>query len=111
MSAREFINGYRPRAGERFGEPPSQAEDAVGDGLTGSRVMPISAARLAAFEILLRVQEQGAYASELLHSGRLASLSAADRGLCTELVMGTLRWQSVLDRRHSGSLLAKTEPD
>jgi 16S rRNA (cytosine967-C5)-methyltransferase len=59
--------------------------------------MPISAARLAAFEILLRVQEQGAYASELLHSERLASLSAADRGLCTELVMGALRWQSALD--------------
>ena len=59
--------------------------------------MSISAARLAAFEILLRVQEQSAYASELLHSERLASLSAADRGLCTELVMGALRWQSALD--------------
>jgi len=59
--------------------------------------MPISAARLAAFEILLRVEEQGAYASELLHSERLASLSAADHGLCTELVMGALRWQSALD--------------
>jgi 16S rRNA (cytosine967-C5)-methyltransferase len=59
--------------------------------------MPISAARLAAFEILLRVQEQGAYASELLHSERLVSLSAADHGLCTELVMGALRWQSALD--------------
>ena len=22
MSTREFINGYRPRAGEKFGEPP-----------------------------------------------------------------------------------------
>ncbi len=59
--------------------------------------MSISAARLAAFEILLRVQEQGSYASELLHSERLAALSAADRGLCTELVMGALRWQSALD--------------
>jgi methionyl-tRNA formyltransferase len=26
MSAREFINGYRPRAGERLGEPPRLAE-------------------------------------------------------------------------------------
>jgi 16S rRNA (cytosine967-C5)-methyltransferase len=59
--------------------------------------MPISAARLAAFAILLRVEKQGAYASELLHSERLAALSAADRGLCTELVMGALRWQSALD--------------
>ncbi len=60
--------------------------------------MPISAARLTAFEILLRVREHGAFASELLNSERLASLPAADRGLCTELVMGALRWQSVLDR-------------
>ena len=59
--------------------------------------MSISAARLAAFEILLRVREHGAFASELLNSERLASLPAADRGLCTELVMGALRWQSVLD--------------
>jgi 16S rRNA (cytosine967-C5)-methyltransferase len=59
--------------------------------------MPISAARLAAFEILLRVEKQGAYASELLHSERLTALSDADRGLCTELVMGALRWQSALD--------------
>ena len=59
--------------------------------------MPISAARLAAFEILLRVREHGAFASELLNSERLTSLTAADRGLCTELVMGALRWQSVLD--------------
>jgi methionyl-tRNA formyltransferase len=27
MSAHEFINGYRPRAGERLGEPPQQAEE------------------------------------------------------------------------------------
>ena len=26
MSAREFINGYRPHAGEKLGEPPGQAE-------------------------------------------------------------------------------------
>ena len=60
--------------------------------------MPASPARTAAFEILLRVERQNAYASELLHSQRLAALSPADHGLCTELVMGTLRWQSVLDR-------------
>src|SRR5512143_2206139 len=46
---------------------------------------------------LLRVQQQDAYASELLHSDLLKNLSTADRGLCTEIVMGVLRWQSVLD--------------
>lgn len=59
--------------------------------------MPISPARAAAFDILLRVQQQAAYASELLHSDRLDKLSSADRGLATEIVMGVLRWQSRLD--------------
>ena len=59
--------------------------------------MPISPARTAAFDILMRVEQQNAYASELLHSHRLESLSTADRGLTTELVMGVLRWQSLLD--------------
>ncbi len=39
--------------------------------------MPISPARAAAFDILLRVDQQDAYASELLHSDRLDSLSLA----------------------------------
>ncbi len=59
--------------------------------------MPVSAARAAAFDILIRVNELDSYASELLHSDRLNHLTAADRGLCTELVMGVLRWQSALD--------------
>ena len=59
--------------------------------------MAASPARKAAFQILLRIQEQDAYSSELLHSGLLSDLSAADRGLCTEIVMGVLRWQSALD--------------
>ena len=56
--------------------------------------MPVSPARAAAFDILLRVNELDSYASELLHSDRLNDLTTADRGLCTELVMGVLRWQS-----------------
>ena len=61
--------------------------------------MPISPARAAAFDILLRVEQEHAYASELLHSDRYAKLSSADQGLATELVMGVLRWQSRLDER------------
>ncbi len=61
--------------------------------------MPVSPARAAAFDILLRVEQQDAYASELLHSSRLDGLSPADRGLTTEIVMGVLRWQSLLDRQ------------
>ncbi len=59
--------------------------------------MPVSPARAAAFDILLRVEQQDAYASELLHSDRLDKLSPADRGLTTEIVMGVLRWRSRLD--------------
>lgn len=54
-------------------------------------------AREAAFDILLRAEQRQAYASELLHSDRLDKLSPQDRNLCTELVMGTLRWRSWLD--------------
>ncbi len=62
-----------------------------------NRCVPISPARAAAFDILLRVDTQAAYASELLHSTRLEKLSPADRGLTTEIVMGVLRWRSRLD--------------
>src|ERR1019366_2111740 len=59
--------------------------------------MPVSPARAAAFDILLRVDRQNAYAGELLHSERLDKLSVVDRALATELVMGVLRWRSRLD--------------
>ncbi len=56
----------------------------------------VSPARLAAFEILLRVAD-GAYASVLLAS-RAEELKTQDRALCHELVMGVLRRQLWLDR-------------
>lgn len=56
---------------------------------------PVSPARLAAFEILLRVAD-GAYASVLL-AQREAELKPQDRALCHELVMGVLRRQLWLD--------------
>jgi 16S rRNA (cytosine967-C5)-methyltransferase len=83
--------------------------------------MPVSPARAIAFEILRRVEEQGAYAADALHA-RLGSSgtmrrpernAAASRGkanafregpvnrrdaaLATELVFGVLRWQRLLD--------------
>ena len=59
--------------------------------------MSTSPARTAAFDILVRIERQDAYASELLHSKQYAQLSPADHGLATELVMGVLRWQSLVD--------------
>ncbi len=55
----------------------------------------VSPARLAAFEILRRVDD-GAYASVLLAT-KAEALSSADRALAHELVMGVLRWQLWLD--------------
>jgi 16S rRNA (cytosine967-C5)-methyltransferase len=57
----------------------------------------VSPARLAAFNILLRVERESSYAVELLHSPVLDELSPVDRNLTTEIVMGVLRWRSSLD--------------
>lgn len=59
--------------------------------------MPVSPARAAAFDILLRVERESSYASELLHSTAYERLTPGDHGLATELVMGVLRWRSRLD--------------
>ncbi|MGA2978883.1 MAG: 16S rRNA (cytosine(967)-C(5))-methyltransferase RsmB [Terriglobales bacterium] len=61
--------------------------------------MAASPARAVAFEILLRVEREESYAAELLHSAPLSKLSSRDHGLATELVMGVLRWRSLLDQR------------
>ena len=55
-------------------------------------------ARTAAFDILLRVEQTDAFASELLHSPGYSKLAASDHGLATELVMGVLRWKPSLDQ-------------
>src|SRR5271168_1251102 len=59
--------------------------------------MPASPARAAAFDILLRVERESSYTSELLHSATYETLSTPDHALATELVMGILRWRSRLD--------------
>ncbi len=71
--------------------------------------MPVSPARATAFEVLLRVEREDSYAAELLHSTRLAKLFSRDHGLATELVMGVLRWQSLLDRRLAAASSQKVE--
>jgi 16S rRNA (cytosine967-C5)-methyltransferase len=61
----------------------------------------ISPARAAAFDILLRLEREASYASELLHSRAYDRLSPLDRSLATEMVMGVLRWRSLLDHEIS----------
>jgi 16S rRNA (cytosine967-C5)-methyltransferase len=57
----------------------------------------ISPARAAAFDILIRIDRESSYASELLHAKTYANLSSVDHNLATELVMGVLRWRLRLD--------------
>jgi 16S rRNA (cytosine967-C5)-methyltransferase len=71
--------------------------------------MAVSPARAAAFEILLKVEREKSYASELLHSSRFAKLSSADHGLATEIAMGVLRWQALLDRHLARASAQKLE--
>src|SRR6476661_2786770 len=74
--------------------------------------MSTSPARAAAFDVLFRVERNDSYASELLHSSQLAQLSPADHSLTTELVMGVLRWRSLLDAeigRFSSKLIDKLD--
>ncbi len=67
--------------------------------------MPISPARVAAYEILLRVERDRAYASALLPRYE-SELGERDAGLCHQLVLGVLRRKLYLDKRireHAGS--------
>ena len=59
--------------------------------------MPISAARRIAYDVLSRVETQQAYASDLLHTALTEKISAADAALATELSLGVLRQQRLLD--------------
>jgi 16S rRNA (cytosine967-C5)-methyltransferase len=59
--------------------------------------MPVSAARKIAYEVLLRVATDGAYASDLLHSLLGPQVKNEDAALATEISLGALRWQRLLD--------------
>ncbi len=71
--------------------------------------VPISPSRIAAFDVLLRVEKESAYAAELLHSDKVTMLDARDRNLAMQIVMGALRWQSRLDSELSRFLSGKNE--
>lgn len=57
----------------------------------------IAPARQAAFEILRKIGLQLGNSDALLHADSVDRLSQPDRNLCATLVLGTLRWQRVLD--------------
>jgi 16S rRNA (cytosine967-C5)-methyltransferase len=59
--------------------------------------MSISRARTIAFDVLLRVAKQNAYADEVLRAELDETVKTEDAGLATELALGVLRWQRLLD--------------
>ncbi|MGA8034762.1 MAG: 16S rRNA (cytosine(967)-C(5))-methyltransferase RsmB [Candidatus Acidiferrales bacterium] len=59
--------------------------------------LAVSASRKIAFDVLGRVAAEDAYASELLHSKLDASVKPEDAALATEISLGVLRWQRLLD--------------
>jgi 16S rRNA (cytosine967-C5)-methyltransferase len=78
-----------------------------------SAVHAISAARKAAFGILLSMERGQEHSDDLLRGKDVAALSPADRNLTTALVLGVLRWQISLDMQLKGSLKkpgAKLDP-
>ena len=54
--------------------------------------MPISPARVAAFQILKRVETDNGYASDLI--GRATQLDSRDAGLTSQIVYGCLRYMA-----------------
>lgn len=82
--------------------------------------MPLSKARAIAFEILCRVETEGAYATDLLHAelnfpsgtGLGVPIKTEDAALATELTLGVLRWRRLLDvllERHLKKSVSKLD--
>lgn len=59
--------------------------------------MAISPARQIAYDVLRRVEAEGAYASDVLHTELGANIKPADAALATEITLGVLRWRRLLD--------------
>ena len=78
------------------------------------RAGPVSQSRYEALRILVRVEQDRAFADIVLeHALAHARLEPRDAALCTELVYGTLRWRRHLDWRlapHLKRPLEKLDP-
>jgi 16S rRNA (cytosine967-C5)-methyltransferase len=59
----------------------------------------VSAARIAAYETLSRIEVARNFAVDLLQAPDVSRLKAVDRNLTTQLVMGVLRWRGDLDHQ------------
>ena len=79
-----------------------------------SPVAQISAARKAAFQVLMAVERGQSHSDDLLRGKGIDALSAPDRNLATALVLGVVRWQILLDHQLQALLKhpnAKLDPE
>lgn len=86
--------------GRRLARRPRGAEAVppVSAGATALAARRRPSARGVALEVLVRTETTEAYADRLLETlADRAELAPRDRGLATELALGTLRWQRRLD--------------
>ena len=65
--------------------------------MNAKQSLSVSPARQAAFDILIRVEKEDAYASVRIAALSQSDLSREDRALTQEIVLGVLRWQRSLD--------------
>ncbi|HYN86466.1 MAG TPA: 16S rRNA (cytosine(967)-C(5))-methyltransferase RsmB [Pyrinomonadaceae bacterium] len=96
MTKRGAGGSKRGRGGARR-EARGGADDAPAQTKAAAQTQAVSPARRAAFEILRRVESEGAFAAPLLASAA-GELDPEDRALCHELVLGVLRRRLWLDR-------------
>lgn len=74
--------------------------------------MPLSPARLAAYQVLTGVN-RGAFSSDLL-ARHTAPLDSRNAGLAEEIALGVLRWRAAIDyliERLSGRPVSKLDPE
>ena len=57
----------------------------------------IAPARKLAFQVLSRIEQLGKFSDYELNSKAVGRLERRDRNLTMEIVLGTLRWQGLLD--------------
>jgi len=58
----------------------------------------VSQSRRAAFQALVRVETNDAFAADVIHTDELfATMAERDRSLAQEIILGCLRWQGTID--------------
>jgi 16S rRNA (cytosine967-C5)-methyltransferase len=121
MTPRRPTPGRKPRAQRAEQKPrapsaePATAAARAEGAPAAARAAHATPARRIAFEVLLRVEEGGAYASRALDAAlaQAGALDPREAGLATELVYGTLRRALALDLAlapHSRRPVAELDP-